>query len=117
MGFVGGSRPVRPPRATLISTWAAGDLPGASVLLGIPPPGALGSSRTKVTLFPYFTPANALTDGAGHNIPSANVSGSVNSGAFATFTTAGAFSTQSLQVFSQALAAGSFNSSRSDNLN
>src|SRR5712691_1839311 len=78
---------------------------------------ALGSGRTSVTLLAYFTTANALTDGAGHNIPPANVSGSVNSGAFATFTSAGAFSTQSLQVFSQAVAAGTYNSSRSDNLN
>jgi hypothetical protein len=54
-----------------------------------------------VSLWAYFTPPNpALTDGAGSNIPAARVSGSVNGGAFAPFTTAGPFSTSSRQIFS-----------------
>jgi len=114
---LGESLTVTASPGTVNFTLAASGPSTGSVPVAITTAWALGSSRTKVNLFAYFTTVNALTDGAGHNIPSANVSGSVNSGAFATFTTAGAFSTQSLQVFSQALAAGTFNSSRSDNLN
>jgi hypothetical protein len=45
-----------------------------------------------VTVYAYFTSAAAaLTDGAADNIPSANVSGSVNSGAFGAFTGASPF--------------------------
>src|SRR3989454_6589878 len=113
---LGESLTVTASPGTVNFTLAASGPSTGSVPVAITTAWALGSSRTKVNLFAYFTTANALTDGAGHNIPSANVSGSVNSGAFATFTTAGAFSTQSLQVFLQALAAGTFNSSRSDNL-
>ncbi len=76
---------------------------------------ALGSGRTSVNLIAYFTTASALTDGAGHNIPPANVSGSVDGGAFTPFISVGPFSI--LRVFSQAVAAGSYNSSRNDSLN
>src|SRR3989454_6158734 len=76
---------------------------------------ALGSGRTSVNLVAYFTTASALTDGAGHNIPPGNVSGSVNGGAFNPFFTIGPFSV--LRVFSQAVSAGSFNTSRNYSLN
>lgn len=55
-----------------------------------------------VSLWAYFTsPAAALSNGAGSNIPAARVSGSVNGGAFAPFTTAGPFSPAGRQIFSQ----------------
>jgi hypothetical protein len=45
-----------------------------------------------ITEYAYFTsPATALTDGAGYNIPSANVSGSFNAGAYTAFTGASPF--------------------------
>jgi len=52
--------------------------------------------------FAYFSnSASALSDGAGHNIPSSSVSGSVNGGAFQTFTGACAFSANTcVTVFS-----------------
>lgn len=51
--------------------------------------------------FAYFSSsASALSDGAGHNIPSSSVSGSVNGGAFQTFTGACVFSANTcLTVF------------------
>lgn len=55
-----------------------------------------------VSLWAYFqSPAAALTNGAGSNIPAARVRGSVNGGAFAPFTTAGPFSVASLRIFQQ----------------
>jgi hypothetical protein len=45
-----------------------------------------------ITEYAYFTnPATALTDGAGYNIPSANVSGSFNAGAYTALTGASPF--------------------------
>ena len=45
-----------------------------------------------VTTYAYFSSAAVgLTDGAAHNIPSSKVSGSVNGGAFGTFTGATPF--------------------------
>jgi hypothetical protein len=56
----------------------------------------------QVSLWAYFTtPGAALTDGAGNNIPAANVRGSVNGGAYTPFTTAGPFSAAGLRIFSQ----------------
>ena len=50
----------------------------------------------------FTTSAAALTDGAADNIPSANVSGSVNGGAFTAFTGASPFAAgSSLTVFNQ----------------
>jgi hypothetical protein len=47
----------------------------------------LSPSVGTVTTYAYFTSAAAaLTDGAGDNIPSSSVSGSVNGGAFTAFT-------------------------------
>lgn len=102
--------------ATVNFTLAANGPANGSVPVAITTTWVMGSTRTKVNLFAYFTNANALTDGAGHNIPTANVSGSVNSGAYAAITGAGPFSAQSLQVFSQAVGAGTWNSLRNDNL-
>jgi hypothetical protein len=56
-----------------------------------------------ITEYAFFTsPAAALTDGASDNIPSANVSGSLNGGAYAAFTGASPFSGGSaLTLFNQ----------------
>jgi hypothetical protein len=56
----------------------------------------LSPSVGAVTTYAYFTSAAvALTDGAGDNIPSSNVSGSVNGGAFTAFTGASPFAAAS----------------------
>lgn len=75
---------------------------------------ALAAGRTSVSLFAYFASATALTDGAGNNIPTSNVFGSVNGGAYGAFTNVGAFSADSITVFSQAVGAGTFNVTRND---
>ena len=74
---------------------------------------ALAKTRTSVKLYAYFASANALTDGAGDNIPVANVTGSINGGAAGAFTGATPFSgSTGVTVFTQAIgAAGTFNSS------
>ena len=72
---------------------------------------ALAKTRTSVKLYAYFASANALTDGAGDNIPTANVTGSVNGGAAAPFTSATPFAANGMTVFTQAIGgAGTFNS-------
>jgi hypothetical protein len=89
-GSVNGSAPV-----TVTTTWA------------------LAKTRTSVKLYGYFSSANALTDGAGDNIPVANVSGNVNGGGAAPFTAATPFGGNTgMTIFSQVIgAAGTFNSS------
>ncbi|MCL4522381.1 MAG: hypothetical protein M1453_09350 [Acidobacteria bacterium] len=78
---------------------------------------ALAPTRTNVSLYAYFATVNALTDGGGNNIPTANVNGSVNAGPFGAFTGgAGPFGTESIQVFSQAIGAANWNSSRNDSV-
>ncbi len=73
---------------------------------------ALAKTRTSVKLYAYFASANALTDGAGDNIPTANVTGSVNGGAAAPFTSATPFAANGMTVFTQAIgAAGTYNMS------
>jgi hypothetical protein len=71
--------------------------------------------RTGLKVYAGFTSATALTDGAGDNIPTANVLGQVGGvGAFAPFTGASGpiASNNALTVFTLALgAAGTFNSS------
>lgn len=56
-----------------------------------------------ISEYAYFTTsAAALTDGAGDNIPSANVAGSVNGGAYGTFTGNSTFAAgSSITIFSQ----------------
>jgi len=78
----------------------------------------LAPTRSNVKLFGYFTSSSAaLTDGAGHNIPSADVNGSVNGGAQTAFTSNSPFATgSSLQVFSQNVSGATLNSSRTDSL-
>jgi hypothetical protein len=73
-------------------------LPASGVAAGSAPvlvttTWVLSPTRTSVSVYAFFGSAPAaLTDGAGDNIPSARVSGSVNGGAFGTFTGASPFS-------------------------
>lgn len=78
---------------------------------------ALAAGRTNVSLFVYFASATALTDGAGDNIPTSSVAGSVNGGGFSAINAASVFSANSLQVFSQALTAATMNVTRNDTVN
>ena len=77
----------------------------------------LAPTRTSVNLYAYFSSTTALTDGAGNNIPTSNVSGSVNAGAYGAFTGgAGPFGTESIHVFNQAITSANWSSSRSDSV-
>jgi hypothetical protein len=69
--------------------------------------------------YAYFTSAaSALADGAGDNIASANVSGSVNGGAFTAFTGASPFAAgSSLAIFNQFIFFFNINATRTDSLN
>jgi hypothetical protein len=69
--------------------------------------------------YAYFTTAAAaLTDGAADNIPSANVSGSVNGGALTAFTGASPFAAgSSLNIFNQFIFIFNVNATRADSLN
>jgi hypothetical protein len=77
---------------------------------------ALAATRTSVSLFAYFSSGNALTDGSGNNIPTANVAGSVNGGASGPFTNATPFGANGMTVFAQVLGAGTYNSNRADTI-
>jgi hypothetical protein len=100
----------------------------ATVTFALPPSGsangsapvsitttwALAKTRTSVKLYAYFSTGNALTDGAGDNIPVANVTGSVNGGAAAAFTGATPYGgATGMTVFTQAISpiTGPFNAS------
>ena len=72
-----------------------------------------------VTLYAYFDSSTAgLTDGGGNDIPSSNVLGKVNAGAFTAITGTGPFGAAgaSLQVFTEAVSGGNKIKTRNDNL-
>ncbi len=71
-----------------------------------------------VTLYAYFTSAaGALTDGAGHNIPSSKVSGSPNGGAFTSFTGNSPFAVgSSITIFTERVVGNNRNKIRNDTL-
>ena len=79
----------------------------------------LSPSVGAVTTYAYFTSAAAaLTDGAGDNIPSSSVSGSVNGGAFGAFTGASPFAAGSSVTLSSIRILGNNKSgNHSDTLN
>jgi hypothetical protein len=72
-----------------------------------------------VNEYAYFTtPAAALTDGAGDNIPSASVAGSFNGGAFTAFTGTSPFAAgSSMTLFDQFIFIFNFFGTRTDSLN
>lgn len=79
---------------------------------------ALAKTRKSVNVYAYFSSAVALTDGT-DNIPNTSVTGAVNGGAAAAFTTAtpfgGAFGLA--PIFTQTVgAAGTFNNTHTDSL-
>ncbi|MGH9678729.1 MAG: hypothetical protein ACRD4Y_02135 [Candidatus Acidiferrales bacterium] len=80
---------------------------------------SLNTFISRLSLYAYFaSPASALADGAGHRIPSANVSGSVNGGAFTAFTGTSPFAaTSSITVFSRFVLGFNIPQSRTDTLN
>jgi hypothetical protein len=78
----------------------------------------LSPSVGNVTVWGYFSSAaTALTDGSGDNIPSSQVSGSPNGGAFTAFTGAGPFgAASSLQIVSFNVLGFNKSGTRSDTL-
>lgn len=77
----------------------------------------LGSSRTSLNVYAYFSSTTALSDSLGHNIPTTNFNGSVNGGGYASFTgSTGPFGANAVTVYSLSSLTGVFNSSHSDNL-
>jgi hypothetical protein len=76
----------------------------------------LDAARTDVNLYAYFaSSAAALTDGAGNDIPSANVGGSVNGGASVPFS-ASVLTGTGITVFTEALTPATLNSNRTDTI-
>jgi len=77
----------------------------------------LGTTRTSLITTAYFTSANALTNGT-VNIPTTNFNGSVNGGAYSSFTGgAGPWGVNSKVVYTHpAFGVGTFNGSHSDTL-
>ncbi|MBI3484407.1 MAG: hypothetical protein HY012_04560 [Acidobacteria bacterium] len=103
--------------ATVSFVLAASGVSNGSAPVAITTAWVLAPTRTSVKLFTYFSSVNALTDGGGNNIPTANVSGSVNAGAYGAFTGGvSPFGTESIQVFNQAISSANWNSSRSDSV-
>jgi len=104
--------------ATVNFTLAPTGTVNGSAPVAITTTWALGKARTSMKVFAYFSSAAALTDGAGDNIPTSSVLGSVNAGAFAAFTGGtGPYGVNSIQVFSQTVgAAGTFNATHNDSV-
>jgi hypothetical protein len=104
--------------ATVNFTLAASGTSTGSAPVAITTAWALGKARLSMKVYAYFSSANALTDGAGENIPTSAVLASVNTGAYAPFTGGtGPFGANSIQVFSQTVgAAGTYNSTHSDSV-
>ncbi len=90
-----------------------------SALITVTTSWTLRPSVGAVTTYAYFTSATAaLTDGAGDNIPSSSVSGSVNAGAFGAFTGASPFAaTSSITLSSTRILGNNRTGSHADTLN
>jgi hypothetical protein len=80
---------------------------------------SIAGSSARVSLYAYFTSsAAALSAAAGNNIPAANVSGSVNGGAFRTFTQGSPFAgSSSITIFSRRVGPNDLQAQRTDTLN
>jgi len=90
-----------------------------STAISIKTSWSLATFISQLSLYAYFTsPASALADASGHNIPAANVSGSANGGGFGAFTGAGPFAaTSSITIFSQFVLGFNIPQTRTDSLN
>jgi hypothetical protein len=96
----------------------AGGISNGNVPVSIHTSWVLQAGRTRVRLYIYFASAPAaLTDGAGTNIPSSRVLGSVNGGAFRTITRNSPFgAARSLRLFNQVITNANLNGARTDSL-
>jgi hypothetical protein len=105
--------------ASVNFTLAASGTAAGSAQISVTTAWALLATRSSVTLYAFASSATAaLTDGSGHNIPAANLTGSPNSGAFSSFTGNSPFGTgTSLTIFTQAITAANLNTARTDTLN
>lgn len=76
-------------------------------------------ANAQLSIYAYFTsPASALSDASSHNIPAANVSGSINGGGFTTFTGASPYApASSITIFSRNEPGNRIARSRTDSLN
>ena len=99
-------------------TLVANSTASGSTPISITTTWALGQTRTSVSLYAYFSnPSSALTEPLGIDIPSANVRGSVNSGAFTSFTGVSPFSTGgSITVFTESIGVTNVAKTRTDTL-
>lgn len=97
---------------------ASGIAPGSAPVV-INTAWVLGPARTKVSVYAFLgSAAVALTDGAGNNIPSSAVRGSVNAGPMTPFTGSSPFSaTASITVVNAlAITNANRNANRADNV-
>jgi hypothetical protein len=94
------------PAAVTFTLVPNGSAPG-SAAVSITTTWALDPTRLGVSLYAYFSTADALTDGGTNTIPTTAVFGSVNGGLPADFTAATPFG-NGMTVFSQALGAGTY---------
>jgi hypothetical protein len=97
---------------------ASGTATGSAVIT-VNTSWSLGTSVGAVTTYAYFSsPTAALSDGSGDNIPSSKVSGSINGGAFGTFTGASPFAaSSSVTLSSTKLIATNRTGTHADTLN
>ena len=105
--------------ASVNFTLAASGTAAGSAQISVTTAWALLATRSSVTLYAFASSATAaLTDGSGHNIPAANLTGSPNGGAFSSFTGNSPFGTgTSLTIFTQAITTSNLNTTRTDTLN
>jgi len=103
---------------TVNFTLAASGTAAGSSQVSITTAWALLGTRSSVSLYAFCSSSTAaLTNGSGGNIPSANVSGSANSGAFSAFSGNSPFGTgTSLTIFTQSITSGNLNTVRTDTL-
>jgi hypothetical protein len=90
-----------------------------SAVVSIKTTWSLATFISQLSLYAYFTnPASAMADASGHNIPAANMSGSVNGGAFGAFTGTSPFAgTSSITLFSQFVLGFNIPQTRTDTIN
>lgn len=90
-----------------------------SAVISIKTTWSLATFISQLSLYAYFTaPASAMADATGHHIPAANVSGSVNGGAFGAFTGTSPYAgASSITLFSQFVLGFNIAQSRTDTLN
>ena len=103
--------------ATVSFTLVAGGVAVGTPTVNVTTTWVLGS-RTAVNLYGYFASTTAALTGTGGNIPTSEVLGSVNAGAYNAFTATTALGTAgaSLGLFTQTITAANKSANRSDTL-